>query len=691
MVAYNCMNFYENGVPWFPVMGEYQYARTDSRYWAEDLAKMKALGVEVVSSYVFWIYHEEIKGRFDFRGNKNLRKFVRLIKEADMKLCLRIGPWVHAETRNGGFPDWIGGQNYEPRSNDAGYMADVEYYFNRLYSQCEGMMYKDGGPIFAIQVENEYSQWGRQGRGIGDEHINALISMLKKIGFDVPVYMATGWGQAATGNALPVWGSYCEAPWERTVEELPPMDGYLFSRNPNDANIGSDTGRKEMTADISSAAYPFATVELGSGIQMTKVRRPVCRGEDNGALTVCRLGSGVSWLGYYVFHGGMHSDGALTSMQEYRDERALLPGFCCDLSEKDYDFQAPISQYGRMHESAFELKLWTYFIRDFGKELCCMPVVFPENEPDKPNDFKHVRYTVRQKENSGFVFFNNYVRRYDMEDFFLKDFGVTTESEKVTFPNFFLKNKRYCVFPFNLQLDGATIKAATASPFCVLNKKDYVFWAYDGEGRYEMEGEYKKGRIITLTKEEALRCFKFTYRGKERLFMCEGEMFETEEGLAFCFTSSPKLKIYPPLETSVEHFEKQGFDGIFGVYKNRRKTERPSARFVLKERKEEYSDYSIEIDYGTTPPDNAYLKIFFSGDSIDFSIDKEKLNDRFYNGEPFEIGLKYYGFPKTVDVRVYPMKKGDFVFVEKQPTFDNGVACRIDKTEIENEYRVVLK
>lgn len=66
MVAYNCMNFYENGVPWFPVMGEYQYARTDSRYWAEDLAKMKALGVEVVSSYVFWIYHEEIKGRFDF-------------------------------------------------------------------------------------------------------------------------------------------------------------------------------------------------------------------------------------------------------------------------------------------------------------------------------------------------------------------------------------------------------------------------------------------------------------------------------------------------------------------------------------------------------------------------------------------------------------------------------------------------
>lgn len=688
MISYNRLYFEKDGRPWYPVMGEYQYARSDCRYWADGLAKMKAAGVDVVSSYAFWIYHEEIKGRYNFRGNNNLRRFVREIKDAGMFFCLRIGPWVHAEARNGGFPDWIYGQPYKLRSNDPGYMADVEAYFKELYKQCEGYMYKDGGPIFAVQVENEYSQWGAQGPDIGDKHIDALIELLKKIGFDVPVYMATGWGEAATGGAIPVWGSYCEAPWERDDKELPPMDGYLFSLNPNDANIGSDTGRKEMDADVSKSRYPYATVELGAGIQVTKVRRPIVRGEDNGALAVCRIGSGASVLGYYVFHGGMHPTGALSGMQEYRREGALEAGFCCDLPETDYDFQAAIGQYGRMHEGAFELKLWNYFIKNFGETLCTMPAYLGEDNAAVPDDFARLRYAVRRKGESGFVFFNNFVRHYDLAERRLENFTVETESGRAVFPDFTLKNGQYCIFPFNMPIGRAVLKTATATPLCVLNGKDYVFWTETGEAEYDVDGVFD-GKLITLSKRDALRCFKFTCDGEERIFLTNGELFETERGIELCCTEEPYLKIYPRPQRAPEGFAETFPDGIFSVYRKGGERKRAEAKFRLIKSCDEYADYEIDVLYGGET-ENVFLSMDYGGDRAELYIDGERVTDHFYTGRPFEAGLKNYGFPKRLHLKVYPMRADDFVYVEKKPAFEGGRAMYLERVTAETEVRSVV-
>ena len=64
--------FTKNGVPWIGVMGEYHFSRYDCRQWRKELAKMKAGGITIVSSYHFWIHHEEIEGEFDFTGNNDL-------------------------------------------------------------------------------------------------------------------------------------------------------------------------------------------------------------------------------------------------------------------------------------------------------------------------------------------------------------------------------------------------------------------------------------------------------------------------------------------------------------------------------------------------------------------------------------------------------------------------------------------
>lgn len=84
-------------------MGEMHYSRYPSQYWEESIEKMKAGGVDVLSTYVLWIHHEEIEGAYDFSGNKNLKAFVETCKKCNIYMMLRIGPWCHAEVRNEDF------------------------------------------------------------------------------------------------------------------------------------------------------------------------------------------------------------------------------------------------------------------------------------------------------------------------------------------------------------------------------------------------------------------------------------------------------------------------------------------------------------------------------------------------------------------------------------------------------------
>mgnify|MGYP000908851787 FL=1 len=149
-----------NGSPWFPIMGEMHYSRTDRRFWDESIRKMKAGGVDIVSSYVIWNHHEEIEDEYDFSGNRDLRTFVETIQRNGLYFFIRIGPWSHGEVRRGGFPDWLFSKGFELRTNDPAYFQAVEKYYRKIYQQVEGLLLKDGGPIIGVQIENEYGHCG---------------------------------------------------------------------------------------------------------------------------------------------------------------------------------------------------------------------------------------------------------------------------------------------------------------------------------------------------------------------------------------------------------------------------------------------------------------------------------------------------------------------------------------------------
>ena len=320
-------------------MGEIHYSRYPKEYWKESIYKMRAGGVEVVSSYVIWIHHEEIEEEYDFTGNRDLRGFVETLKECKVKMLLRIGPWCHGEVRNGGFPDWLLKKNWKLRTNDLDYLEEVKKFYFQVYTQVDGLLHKDGGPIIGVQIENEYGHVGGLKGEEGEQHMRTLARLAKEVGFDVPIYTATGWGGAVTGGLLPVMGGYCDAPWDSSLTEIAPSGNYIFTYERNDHNIGSDYGfGYGITFDINK--FPYLTAELGGGLQVTHHRRPVAHAKDIGAMSMVKLGSGVNLLGYYMYHGGTNPKGKLTTLQETK-----ATGYPNDLPELNYDFRAPIREY----------------------------------------------------------------------------------------------------------------------------------------------------------------------------------------------------------------------------------------------------------------------------------------------------------------------------------------------------------
>ena len=165
---------------------------------------MKMCGINVISTYIFWIHHEEEEGVFDFSGRKNLRKFIELCQKHHIYVILRIGPFDHGEVRNGGLPDWLYGKSFEVRKLNDGFLYYVKRLYTEIAGQVQGLLYKDGGPVIAAQIDNEYMHSSAAWEittGISDEwifggddgeaYMYALRDLAKECGIVTPFYTCT--------------------------------------------------------------------------------------------------------------------------------------------------------------------------------------------------------------------------------------------------------------------------------------------------------------------------------------------------------------------------------------------------------------------------------------------------------------------------------------------------------------------
>jgi beta-galactosidase len=465
-----------DGKPWLPVMGEMHYSRVPEAEWETEILKMKSAGVQIIATYIIWIHHEEIEGQWDWSRQKDLRRFAQLCAKHGMYVVPRIGPWSHAEVRNGGFPDWLLAKTTQQRSNDPTYLHYVDLYYKQIGEQLKGLMWNQGGPVIAIQLENEYRGGGPTR---GTAHILKLKELARDAGLKVPFYTVTGWDGASIpkGEVLPVYGGYPDAPWDASISKLPPSEVYNFrfgSRVTGD--MGAIGAAPKGNAANFTTDTPFMTAEMGGGMQVTYHRRPIVSADDIAAMMPVMLGSGVNLYGTYMFHGGENPDGKLTTLQE-----SLATHYANDLPQKTYDFEAPIGEFGEERESLLKLKTWNYFLNDFGSILAPMQPHRPNILPAGARDLSVPRISARTSGDSGFLFVNNHVRGYAMparENFqatikLPDDKSITLPGKPITLPA-----DAYFVWPFNMDLSGLHLRFATAEPLAILGTKAAPVYAF---------------------------------------------------------------------------------------------------------------------------------------------------------------------------------------------------------------------
>lgn len=715
------------GKPVIPVMGEFHYSRYPECQWEEEILKMKAGGVTVIPTYVFWSIHEEKEGVFNWEGNRNLRKFLSLCQKHNMWTVVRIGPFCHGEIRNGGLPDWLFAKPLEIRSNDANYLKYVKRLYEEIGRQLEGLYYKDGGTIIGTQIENEHQHsaapWGITYPGepkdmtsatydanitmigvsvqdkkittadLGDLHMKTLKKMAEEAGIQTPLYTATGWGNAAVigEEAIPVTAAYTYPFWAK-----PGMSPFCMfkdiQKNPDYAPVRYDTEK-----------YPSFCAEMGVGIQMIYTRRPIVTAKAAEALMVRTLGSGANGIGYYMYHGGSTSKMGPTAF--FSDEPMGMPKI-------SYDFQAPLGEFGLEHGSYRALRLLHLFLNDFSSQLAPMETVLPKGyEQMTPDNRETLRYAARVKGKSGFVFMVNFqdhdTARVDQKDLCLR---LKFADETLRIPSqgtFTLPKDESLILPFNFQMEDALLKYATAQLLLKLDDKgmDHYFFFVPGGIRPEfvfdkttVAGKHcytpeaglkstftvktssgKRFKVTTLTREQALNACKVD--GK---LLITSSMVLPEAGRVRL------LNMGDPVFRYVEYPSAKGFkeqmkevSSVQTEYTFRKVgSRRLAVRFSGKEYPQ-VNDYFLRLDY--------------TGDVAMAFLKGELVLDHFYYGAPWQISLKRFQQELTdeeLSFYVRPLRKNAPFLSdlpgEAVPDFSKGSVVRVDSVQVVPQYVTTL-
>ena len=526
----NTLYFTKDGKPFLPIAGELHFSRVPNESWKRELLKMKDCGLNVVSTYVFWNFHEEEKGKFDFSGDNDIARFLSICREIDMPCILRIGPWDHGEVVRGGFPKRINRMPYK-RTDNPKYLKEVEDFWNGLYK--EVAPYLDGETVLGIQLENEYTG--------STEHIRTLRRIAEKIGFKTPFFTMTAWpSNCPDDEFLPMVGGYPDAPWSMGKKALKPNNRFSIMPGRTEAEIGEDLIKEKKKAKADAYQFvPFASCETGPGNQVTQHRRPCISEKDGYGVGFAKFASGCNLLGYYMFHGGRNPINGF--MQESR-----ITGYPNNYPVIDYDFQAPLSRYGECRPHGDLLRLMHLFTQYFDTEICTKQAYFPQWKSADPNDISFLKCSVRMDENmSGYFFVSTYEKGLEYRDF--KDVSVTLNmnSKQLTLPDINVQPGAMLFYPFNLNIGDVHFDYILAQPIARLEQNgEMVCYFAECEGikpKYSVNGIVKdipldeEGiceeniRMIVLPIEKA----KQLHIANNRAFFADGTVY-TDENTVYC-------------------------------------------------------------------------------------------------------------------------------------------------------------
>ncbi|WP_044109699.1 beta-galactosidase [Xylanibacter brevis] len=622
-----------------PVMGEIHYSRVPAEEWQREVHLMKEGGVTMIATYVFWNHVEEQEGIFRWDGQRNLRRFLEVCKAEEMPVVLRLGPFCHGEVRNGGIPDWIFSKGCKVRQQNPTFLYYVERLYRQIFTQVQGLQWKDGGPVVAAQFDNEY-----RGRG---EYLMALKQMALQIGYDLPFYTRTGWPELATpvpfGEMIPLYGDYADGFWERSQQET--VGSYYKAFNfkegvkpataMGESPSASSDGPAASSTTADNGTYPYFTCELGGGMATAYHRRPYVYTEDAYAMALVKLGSGSNLLGYYMYHGGTNPEG-ITTLNE--NQRTPATNYN-DMPVKNYDFQAPIGEFGQTNPHFYALRPLHLFMHDYGQLLATMEPSFPVSQDLKKGDDKQLRWSVRSQQGSGFIFVNNYERLQQLS----AKRGVRLEACGVRLPKLTIPAGAMAIFP--VKIDG--IRYATAQLVAKRDGKIYLMQIPGIPTTICMQN----GKVLKNVKAKGTETpihqnlYLLSQQEAEHLFLDE-----RVHTYIYYLATCEKVREAGPLRQITIGAQKVA--------------EAPTEADW-----QQAAVYRIDLPFlqEAHPIGQQLLTINYQGDCARLYADGKLIADHFQYGRPFLYGL--WRLPKgcsTLELRILPLQSGAPIYLPRE-------------------------
>lgn len=663
-IGFTTASMIVDGQPIFGISGELHYSRLSPAQRRETLAKMRAGGINVVSTYSFWNHHEEVEGEFDFTGQRDLRAFLTDAQQVGLYVILRVGPFCHGEVRNGGLPDWLYGMPFPVRDLNDGFMAYVKRFFSRLAEQAQGFLYRDGGCIIGIQLENEFMhssamwehtrattrEYANSGEG-EDAYLLKLRDMLREVGLDAPFYTCTAWGGAATPchDALPLWGGYPYAPW--LVDDAHPVhpatEEFLYRdcRDPDGARYHS------YDPCYDPRTMPFACAEMGPGMQAAYNHRFQCDPRAADALANVKTGSGCTFVGYYMFAGGTNPTGKVFPF--------LHEEWCPKLS---YDYQAPIGEYGQLREAYRRLRVLHMTLANHQTLLCPMEPFLPDTVAVDPHDTLTPRCAVRSNGRQGFLFMNAFQDHVEMRSINNARITIHTQNGAVTFPRIDLAAGESCVLPFLLIDDGAY--CATFQP---LREVGNVLYAMRPDGMTSVlrlpDGEeitFGDSRIERKTVRMGNRELNIVLLSRDAansLAFCGDEAYLCEDGTLW---SDGEALVAEGNAPRVTHLTSAG-ESLIDL-----PTPEPTPSVAAAALRGHRWAITLPAFSPTNKTADLLLRIRYCGDVAQlFTLKGRLVADSFENGTPWELGLNELlsrtGGERELTLVIVPRKEGTTV------------------------------
>jgi len=311
--------FLLDGKPFQMISGEMHPARIPREYWRHRVQMARAMGCNTIAAYIFWNYHENKEGLFDFSsGNHDIQEFIKICRQEGMWVLLRPGPYVCAEWDFGGLPAYLLKiPDIRIRCMDTKYMLAVKRYIDRLSKEVVSLQCTKGGPILMVQIENEYGSFGND-----KAYLETLRKYWLQNGINIPFYTADG----ATAFML----------------EAGNIDGAAIGLDSGSSDSDFDQAKKRNpnVPSFSSETYPGWLTHWGE-----KWARPDTNDLKKEVEYLLKSKRSVN---FYVIHGG-------TNFGFTAGANAFSPTqYQPDITSYDYD--APISEQGLPTAKFFMLR-----------------------------------------------------------------------------------------------------------------------------------------------------------------------------------------------------------------------------------------------------------------------------------------------------------------------------------------------